>query len=144
MYYKGSWMLHTLRNVISNDSLWFRIIEGLATEFRISPLNSRLVIDYINRATGENYDSFFKQYLSCASIPQLEYYFTDREHKDVFFYRWKACTPSFNMPLSVEFSGKEQKINPTSAWKQMDVTPGSSLYFKVPEDRFYINVKKIK
>ena len=29
MYYKGSWMLHTLRSIFDDDPLWFRLVKNL-------------------------------------------------------------------------------------------------------------------
>ena len=34
MYYKGSWMLHTLRTVLQNDILWKKILKGLQKKFK--------------------------------------------------------------------------------------------------------------
>ena len=34
MYFKGSLMLHTLRNLIEDDELWFEIIKGIANDFK--------------------------------------------------------------------------------------------------------------
>ena len=35
MYYKGSWMLHSIRNILNNDSLWFSIVKDIANDFAL-------------------------------------------------------------------------------------------------------------
>ena len=47
MYYKGSWMLHSIRNTVSNDSLWFSIIKGLAQKFEKGSCDGSDVVNYI-------------------------------------------------------------------------------------------------
>src|SRR5690606_30854088 len=52
IYFKGAWMLHTIRNTIENDSLFFSIIHGLANDHIHSVLNTETVIDYFNSRTA--------------------------------------------------------------------------------------------
>ncbi len=46
MYYKGSWMLHTLRTVLGNDYRWDDIIKGLQFEFKDKIVNTNDIIQY--------------------------------------------------------------------------------------------------
>ena len=42
MYQKGSLMLHTLRSLIDNDSLWFSIIKGISKEFKYKIVDGKI------------------------------------------------------------------------------------------------------
>ena len=77
MYYKGSWILHTLRTVLNNDALWYSLLKGLQSEFKHKTLNTSMVIKYIEVKSGVNLESFFQQYLFQAELPIFEYFFQD-------------------------------------------------------------------
>jgi aminopeptidase N len=55
MYPKGSLMLNTFRGMLDNDSLWFALMRGLATEFRYRTVTTEDIVAYISRATGTDY-----------------------------------------------------------------------------------------
>ena len=63
MYYKGTWVLHTLRTVLDNDSLWFSMLKGLQSKFHHQNLNTNDVIQYIQNYYEYDLSSFFEQYL---------------------------------------------------------------------------------
>jgi len=108
-YYKGAWILHTLRNVIDNDPLFFQTIKSLATEKALSVLSSEDIIEFINSKTGEDYTPFFNQYLFDRSPPILEY----KQAKTEFTYRWKNVQPDFDMPIDILVNREEIRVTPT-------------------------------
>ncbi|MFM1875110.1 MAG: hypothetical protein RL266_847 [Bacteroidota bacterium] len=105
MYYKGAWMLHTLRNVLNNDSLFKQIIRGIQAEFAYETVDGEQVIDYINQKAGYNYSPLFDQYLKYAEVPVLEY----RWVKKYLLIRWKAKAKAFTMPVIYETPSEGQK-----------------------------------
>ena len=64
MYSKGSLMLHTLRNVINNDSSWFKLIKNISIDFRDKNIDGSEIIQYINDRTELDLTKFFEQYLN--------------------------------------------------------------------------------
>ena len=60
MYQKGSLMLHTLRSLIDNDSLWFSIIRGISEEFKYQIVDGAEIIDYINEKVDLDLYYFFR------------------------------------------------------------------------------------
>ena len=72
MYYKGSWMLHSIRNTINNDSLWFSIVKGVAQEFSIQNCDGNEIIEYICAQSGNDLRAIFNQYLAYAEAPKLK------------------------------------------------------------------------
>ena len=63
IYYKGTWILHTMRGVIDNDSMWFAALKGFYNRYEKKIISTKDVIDYFNSATKMNWNHFFKQYL---------------------------------------------------------------------------------
>ena len=59
MYSKGALMLHTLRTIIANDSLFFDMLKGLQNRFRYRSVNTEQVVSYINEKTGKGVYTFF-------------------------------------------------------------------------------------
>lgn len=95
MYYKGSWMLHTFRSVLDNDSLFKSILKGIAQDFSYITSDGEEIIEYINTKDRYNYTPFFNQYLKFADVPILEY----RLNKKTLELRWKAEANGFKMPV---------------------------------------------
>jgi aminopeptidase N len=143
MYYKGSWMLHTLRNVIGNDSLWFKIIYGLANDFKISSVTTEDIIGYINKKTGEDYHYFFNQYLKYRQPPNFLYSLQKKGGSTLITYKWQAEVSDFRMPLFVSINKKQiLKLKPTTSFQTYKYR-GKPDSFKIPTELFYINSQKI-
>ena len=105
MYYKGSWMIHTFRNVLHNDSLFRSILKGIAQDFAYQTVDGEDIINYINQRAKYNYSPFFEQYLKFADVPILEY----RWVKKNLEMRWKAEAKGFRMPVIYETSDLGQR-----------------------------------
>jgi aminopeptidase N len=145
IYYKGAWMLHTLRNVISNDSLWFKIIHGLADNFRHSIVNTEKIISYFNICSNKNLSPIFDQYLKHSSIPILVYNVTKKGKKVSLTYKWKAETESFNMPVMIETINKTRiKICPTKDFQTIILDGEKNENIRIMAELFYIETENIK
>jgi aminopeptidase N len=72
IYYKGTWMLHTMRSVLNNDSLWFSGLKQMNQKYFHRIVNTEEIIEFFNSKTGYNWDLFFNQYLYKSSLPELE------------------------------------------------------------------------
>jgi len=142
MYNKGQLVLHTLRSVISNDSLWFSIIRGLATTFRYQTITADDVIHYVNERSGTDHTYFFDQYLKCAGIPRLEVYVTKKADSISARYKWDADVPDFRMPVKVTTSAEKYEfIYPTTTWQTMKLGPIDPREFRIADDLFYVDLK---
>ncbi len=71
MYDKAANMIHTIRQVINNDSLFRKILRGLNKTFYHQTVTGRQVQQYINRVSGINFDKVFQQYLQTTQVPVL-------------------------------------------------------------------------
>jgi aminopeptidase N len=146
MYYKGSWMLHTIRNTMANDSLFFNTLKHFyqANKLKIISLND--VIKSFNTYTAFNWDNIFKQYLLHPNLPTFEYQITPQNNsKKLLKYRWENTVEGFNMPLKINTTQiKNQLIQPTTKWQTIAFDGLKEGNFIVDTNLFLIKVQPIK
>ena len=111
MYSKGSNILHTLRQIISDDDKWRLILRGLNEEFYHSTITSKQIEEYIAKESGLTLEEFFDQYLRNTSIPTLEYEISN----GIIKYRWVNVIEGFEMPIDVKIDGKDKRLAVTTA-----------------------------
>ncbi len=141
MYDKGQLVLNTLRHCINNDDLWFGILKGLNEKFKYTCIDAQDVFEYINNRTGEDYTSFFDQYLKHTSIPRLDVYITNQGGKSQAMVRWQADVKDFHMPVKVTVApGKYGFIYPATKMQTIDLVTLPPEDFKVADDQFYVDL----
>jgi aminopeptidase N len=138
MYNKGANLLHTIRQVINNDTLFRNILRGLNKDFYHQTVDSRQVEEYISSKSGKDFSKIFDQYLRTIKIPELQYKLVGNKIQ----YRWANVVAGFALPLKVK--NTNSWINPTTVWKTMPATADMKKNGLVADDNFYITVKKLK
>ena len=113
MYYKGANMIHSIRHIINNDSLFRQILRGLNTEFYHQTVTAKQIEDYIINMSGIDLQAMFNQYLTTTQIPQLVYS-TDKTTSSITL-RWTNCIEGFHMPITIPATSK-----------RLDVTTGNT------------------
>jgi len=141
MYYKGNNMLHTIRQIVANDSTWKSILRGLQQDFYHQTVTSKQVEDYINERVDYDLSPVFDQYLRHTDIPVLQYYINEN---DMLYYRWKADVANFDMPVDVLLSDdKFSRIQPvTNEWRKAGLLLTDKSTFG-PEQNFYIKTDSL-
>lgn len=138
MYYKGGNMLHTIRQIIDDDTKWRAILRGLNTTYRHGIASGRDIEDYINTKSGINFDKVFTQYLMTTRIPTFEY---DIEG-GVLWYRWSNVVPGFDMPIRAHtMEGADVLLRPTEKWKSVPLDV-SEAAFNLDEN-FYVQAARV-
>lgn len=144
-YYKGAWVLHTLRHAINDDNKWFDLLHGFYQKYAIKNITTQDFIDYVNTCTQQDYSSFFDQYLEYPNIPVLEYQQEEQGNDLKVSFRWQADADGFNMPVMVGKKDNYQMIYPsTGEWKSTVLKKTSKKEFKVATELFLIRSKKVK
>lgn len=138
MYNKGANLLHTIRQLIGDDSLFRSILRGLNKDFYHRTVDSRDVEAYFSGKSGKDLSRVFDQYLRTTRIPRLEY----RVEGDRLLYRWANCNDVFDMPVRLEGSG--EWLYPETSWKNTSLTAELKEKGLVADRRFYITVKKVE
>ncbi len=136
-YFKGALFLNTLRSVVNDDKLWWKMLRGFYQKFKYKNILTEDVVRYFNEKSGMNLTPVFDQYLKHAAIPTLELSFSPGK----IGYRWKADEPAFAMPVRVGGKANWQIVRPTSKWQTMPSPLGKD-DFQVATDLYYTNVSK--
>ena len=142
MYQKGELMLQTIRTIIDNDSLWFSILRGIQKRYRYQPIGTAEIVDYFNRATGEDYTYLFDQYLRYPGIPILAMDVQNEKDGLRVRYKWEANVNNFRMPVKITTNkGRLDWIYPTTSWQTMEIKDMRPEDLHVDTQNFYIGVK---
>jgi aminopeptidase N len=116
MYYKGGNMLHTIRQIVGNDSTWREILRGLNSTYWHQIVTGREIEEYISRQSGVDLSRVFDQYLRTTRIPELEY----TTYGGVLRYRWGNVVREFAMPVRVALApGQSVVLAATTRWQTM-------------------------
>ena len=138
MYNKGQVVLNTLRDVINNDSLWFSILKGIQKKYYHQIVTADDITNYINNATGTNYNYFFDQYLRYPDIPEFQAFVTEKGPETVVLYKWNADVKDFHMPIKVTTAkDKYEFIYPTTKFQMLKLKNLDPWDFKIAENLFY-------
>jgi aminopeptidase N len=110
IYYKGSLMLHTLRQMIG-DQAFFESIRRLVYgrpdpkpgNFQPHYATTREYIDIVNQVSGRDLNWFFDVYLREAALPKLE----TRHEGNTLTLHWQVPHDKpFPMPVDVQVGDK--------------------------------------
>jgi len=136
MYYKGSNMLHNIRQLVDDDEKWRQILRGLNKDFYHQTVSSAQIEQYLIDKTELDLSSIFDQYLRTTMVPQLEYSYKE----GIFKYRYTKVVDGFKMPIRVFVETKELWISPNTEWQtEMIERDHSTLQV---DKNFYIEVLK--
>ena len=138
MYYKGALLLNTLRHVINNDELWWKLLLDYATTFKHKIIDTETVIAYFNKESKMDLTPIFNQYLRYKEIPKLRLKITDNK----LAYQWTSNEKNFNMPIDVTIEGKKTRIAPSTEWQTSKIKIKSLEDVVVLINDFYVNVSK--
>ena len=146
IYYKGSWMLHTLRSVLSNDELWFEIINNLNKEYKYKLAGTDQIIYFIIQAAKSNDDlsGIFSQYLGNIKIPLLAFYTKKENGKTYLYYKWQNTYSNFKMPVHIELKKKKiLKLMPTIEFQKIKIKASQAKDIRVMTELFYVDYKNL-
>ncbi|MGN6277393.1 MAG: M1 family metallopeptidase [Sphingomonas sp.] len=147
IYYKGAWMLHTLRNLIGDKD--FYAATRLEVYGRLDPKPGNFkprfgstdeFIKNVNKVTGKDYSWFFNVYLRQAALPKL----VQQRDGDKLTLAWQAPAGlPFPMPVEVEVGDTITKLPMTNGTGSITVPAGAHVvvdpYDRVLKDEPAIN-----
>ncbi len=133
IYYKGTWILHSLRNWVGNDSIWFTGLKKIYQSFMFQNINSQQVIDAFAKEFGEKIRPVLFQYLYYPRIPEAEITVTTGFFRKKLKMRWAANERDFTMPINIIGSDyinfKFEKIGTRYRKRVIKIDPDIRLYF---------------
>ena len=138
IYYRGAWMLHTLRWLIGEPA--FRDVTRLAVYGRVDPRPGNFAPrygstaeyeDFVRQVTGRDYRWFFDAYLRQAALPEL----IETRGGGMLSLAWRAPGGgAFPMPVEVEVDGRRTTLPMTGGRGNLPV-PASAHIVIDPDAR---------
>ncbi|WP_375391097.1 M1 family metallopeptidase [uncultured Sphingomonas sp.] len=129
IYYKGSWALHTLRNLIGDQAFFdaTRLLvygrrDPKPGNFEPRYGSTREYQGFVRQVTGKDYDWFFDVYFRQAALPEL----VQSQVGDRLTLRWRvpAGLP-FPMPVEVQVGDRIEKLPMTNGTDALTVPAGA-------------------
>ncbi|MTI30600.1 M1 family peptidase [Cytophagales bacterium RKSG123] len=144
MYYKGAWMLHSIRNTIDNEEEWFALLFNLYQNFKYSNVSSDDIIDFLDENTKYNLRPIFRQFLLGVDPPKLIYSVQQKGKTAKLKFKWETDYAwDFNMPMKVKFgTGKYYTIYPTNKWQTENFNTQKADRIKFADELFYFELEK--
>ena len=129
IYYKGAWVLHTLRNAIGDDTFFEvtrRLVYGRPDpkpgNFEPRFATTSEMVELVQQVTGQNYDWFFDVYLRQAALPEL----VEVRDGNRLTLAWKAPGGApFPLPVEVQVNGKVQRLAMTGGTATIELPAGA-------------------
>ena len=101
VYNKGAVILHNIRCILNNDTLFFNMIKDFYKKYIYKTINTDTFINYVNQYTNDNFTSFFKVFLYDIDIPVLKYKFENIKDTLIITYKWDNVDKNFRMPFTI-------------------------------------------
>lgn len=144
IYYKGAWMLHSLRNTINKDSLWFNYLKDLCLHFAGKVTNTTEIVQFTNSYLKKDYTSFFQEFLMNSNLPVFEYNIKKKGKGLILSYRWNSSVQGFNMPLRVGNDEKWWRIYPSNKLQTIKLKEIAPDKFRMDEYSFLFDSLKVE
>ncbi len=135
MYYKAANMLHMIRQIVENDTLWKGCLQNMSKTFWHQTVSTKQIEEFMITYLKLDLQKVFDQYLRTNSIPVFEY----KLSKNKVEYRWTNCLKNFDMPLRLLLE-KDVWIYPVEEWQTLHIKSANFLI----DDNFYIKTKQTK
>jgi aminopeptidase N len=133
MYYKGGNMLHTMRQVVGNDSTWRAVLRGVNAAYAHRIVTGKQIQEYFSAHAGVDLSRVFAQYLTTTRVPTLEY----RLDGSTLTYRWADVVPGFAMPIRVMLGPDQSlRLTPTEQWQATTLALARPDAFRVDENYY--------
>lgn len=113
MYYKGANMLHTIRTIYSNDSLFRMMLRKINADFYHQTVTTQQIEQFMSKELEMDLSKVFDQYLRSKTPPTLQLKYSKKKVK----FRWINCVEGFNMPIM----NGDQKLACTGKWSSYSI-----------------------
>ncbi|MBK9109137.1 MAG: M1 family metallopeptidase [Saprospiraceae bacterium] len=119
-YYKGSWMLQTLRFALKNDAQWFKLIKEFYTTYKFKNIQTEDFINFVNKFTGKDFHPFFNVYLYKSEIPSVQLRVEYSGTKTRIFYKLNCSESKLEMPIEINLDGKIIQLDANTSERNIE------------------------
>ncbi len=144
IYSKGALMIHSLRKVVNDDSLFFKSLFLIQKDLSKQNISSHDLILKFNTLLGKDYSSLFDWYLNMDKPPVLEVYIDKEE--GLIYYKWKDIIPFYNNgEVFIKQEDKILKLIPKTEYQAQKITDSIPFNFLIEKSIYYtIELQKTK
>ncbi|MCX7953614.1 MAG: M1 family aminopeptidase [Bacteroidales bacterium] len=108
-YLKGAALVHMIRYIINNDSIFFSLLRGFLNQYAFSNASGDDFKNFLNYHTNYNFNNFFDEWYYGQGYPIISLYW-NKVNDTVYFTLLQqtslpSITPFFHIPVEVKFSG---------------------------------------
>lgn len=140
MYYKGSNMLHTIRHIMDDDSLFKGMLREMNRRFRHGIVTGAQIEAFISTYSGHDFSKVFDQYLRSTQVPVLQW----GVRKGRLYVRFTQCLEDFAMPTSIIVNGETRTVPIGTRWS----SPAGGLRARTatlePDRNWYVGVQAVR
>ena len=116
-YYKGSWILHTLRHHMDNDEQWFGLIKSFYKKYAMSHIDTEDFIAFSEEYTGKELRPVINHFLYKKDLPVLAYSVKQKGRKKIVEYKWEGVDPGFDLTVWLKVGDELKRIQPETDLK---------------------------
>jgi aminopeptidase N len=127
IYYKGSWVLQTLRYSVNNDSLWFLMLRELSAKFRHQLISTDDIVQFICKRLPSINTAVLNQYLNYSNLPVLSATIISSKGKQWLQYEWLADVKNFSLNLPIHSAAGTVFLKPGTGKKRIKVPKGFTI-----------------
>ena len=112
IYYKGTWMLHSIRNTLNDDTEWFDLLRSVFQRFKYNTVTSDDIIKYMDSQTEYDLMPIFNNYLNNTAPPELNIKIKQKRGNVLLKYSWRNVTKEFDMPVDIQYGEEVIRLFP--------------------------------
>lgn len=144
-YYKGSWMLHTIRYMIDNDSVWFSSLKKLQQQFACQTVTRNEFIEAWSILLGQDITPVISHYLDKKEPPALLWQLRKGKKKQYLYLKWEASSPSFSLPVVLSYDDKKIRVRELSGSRFTKIVlPLHAEDIKLNSDDFLFTLRRLQ
>ena len=143
IYFKGTWMLHTIRHAINDDLKWFSFLKSLSSKYKHSFISTKEILQELKLSCGIDFTPVFNHYLLKTQNPQFTYKIEPLPNGYKLKYKWENAAFDLNLPIGVYLKkGKYKVLQPIPIWREITCNNCKIDDFEVAVDLFLVDVKR--
>ncbi len=113
-YEKGAAIIHTMRFMIDNDSIFFGLLKAFLQQYAFSTATADDFRDFATAYTGINFTQFFDEWFYGEGYPTYSMVWNQQGDSIYFTFSQQTSaptvTPFFHNPVEIKFSNSSQEI----------------------------------
>lgn len=141
---KGAWMLHSLRRMVDQDSIWFSALRTFPQLYAHRVVSTQDVIEFFNQQCSLDLTSVFDHYLSQAELPVFTYRIKRTGLKMGLEYKWNSPVEDFRLPVFVLVEGERFRLDPGGEWQTFNEKNIDADQFRILETEGLFDIEEIK